>query len=105
MLGDELGLIASRERETEFVDPSDYPLELDPVRKEHRDGDIALLNVPQERVLQRLDGHAVSYFRCCARCLFSSNMVTRPFPKTAFSLSSATISRLFCGFCSLFFLM
>src|SRR3954467_14857575 len=45
------------------------------------------------------------YVRCWARCLFISNMVTRFLPNTAWSFSSATISRLFCGSWSLFFLM
>src|SRR3954470_17434131 len=47
----------------------------------------------------------LSYFRCWARCLFISNMVTRFLPNTAWSFSSAMISRLFCGSWSLFFLM
>src|SRR5215212_2681854 len=44
--------------------------------------------------------------RCWARYLFISNMVTllRP-PNTAWRLVSAMISRLFCGFWSLCFLM
>ncbi len=33
-----------------------------------------------------------------ARCLFISNIVTLSLPKTFFSFSSATISRLFSGF-------
>src|SRR5215204_6303630 len=45
------------------------------------------------------------YVRCWARCLFISNMLTLSLPNTARSLSSATISRLFCGFWRLFFLM
>src|SRR6476659_11423491 len=44
-----------------------------------------------------------TYFRWFDRCLFISNMLTRSLPpKTFFSLSSARISRLFCGFCRLF---
>ena len=35
------------------------------------------------------------YDRCLDRCLFISNMVQRSLPKIFFSLSSATISRLF----------
>src|SRR4051794_40296774 len=38
------------------------------------------------------------YFRCWARCLFISNIVTLFLPNTFSSLSSALISRLFCGF-------
>src|SRR5690606_34580047 len=46
------------------------------------------------------------YFRWAARRLFIPNRLTRSLPpNTALSLSSATISRLFCGFCRLFFLM
>src|SRR5215213_10301474 len=45
------------------------------------------------------------YLRCWARCLFISNMVTRVLPNTAWSFSSAMISRLFCGSWSLCFLM
>ena len=37
-------------------------------------------------------------FRCAARCLFISNIVHLSLPKTFLSLSSARISRLFCGF-------
>ena len=37
-------------------------------------------------------------FRWAARCLFISNMEHLSLPKTFLSLSSATISRLFCGF-------
>jgi hypothetical protein len=50
-------------------------------------------------------GAAGLYVRCWARCLFISNMVTRFLPNTAWSFSSAMISRLFCGSWSLFFLM
>src|SRR4051794_21969191 len=52
----------------------------------------------------RLDGLAL-YSRCWARCLFISNMLTLSLPNTARSLSSALISRLFCGFWSLCVLM
>src|SRR4051812_21360287 len=40
------------------------------------------------------------HFRCCARCLFISNMVTFFLPNTGSSLLSARISRRFAGFCS-----
>ena len=45
------------------------------------------------------------HLRCWARCLFISNIVTDFLPNTFSSLSSALISRLFCGFWRLFFLM
>jgi hypothetical protein len=45
------------------------------------------------------------HFRCCARCLFISNMVTLSLPKTLRSLLSARISRRSSGFCRLFALM
>ena len=38
------------------------------------------------------------YFRCWARCLFISNMLTLSLPNTARSLPSAMISRLLVGF-------
>ena len=38
------------------------------------------------------------HFRCWARYLFISNIVTLSLPKTALSLSSAMISRLFASF-------
>lgn len=41
------------------------------------------------------------YFRCWARCLFISNIVTLSLPNTFRSLSSARISRPSFGFCSL----
>ena len=47
----------------------------------------------------------VAYFRWFERCLFISNIVQRSLPKTLRSLSSARISRLFCGFCRLFLRM
>src|SRR4051795_12555249 len=50
-------------------------------------------------------GVAGLYVRYWARCLFISNMVTRFLPNTAWSFSSAIISRLFCGSWRLFFLM
>jgi hypothetical protein len=40
------------------------------------------------------------YFRCWARCLFISNIVTFFAPNTASSFSSARISRRSSGFCS-----
>src|SRR5690348_3137861 len=44
--------------------------------------------------------------RCCAKCLFISNMLTLSLPSnTARSLSSARISRFFAGFCRLLALM
>src|SRR4051794_7232873 len=48
---------------------------------------------------QRLRSACI-HFRCCARCLFISNMVTFFFPNTGSSLASARISRRFAGFCS-----
>src|SRR6185312_11277597 len=46
------------------------------------------------------------YFRWFERCLFISNMLTRSLPpKIGLSVESAMISRLFCGFCRLFFRM
>ena len=39
------------------------------------------------------------HFRCWARCLFISNMVTFFFPNTGSSVASARISRRFAGFC------
>jgi hypothetical protein len=57
VLEDELGLIVSRERETEFVDVADDALEFDSICKEQRHGHVLLLNVPQERVLQRFGSH------------------------------------------------
>jgi hypothetical protein len=41
---------------------------------------------------------AQPYFRCCARYLFISNIVTLSLPKIGLSLSSARISRRFSGF-------
>src|SRR6185503_2104480 len=53
-----------------------------------------------------MTGWAEAYFRWFDRCLFISNMLTRSLPpKTFFSLSSARISLLFCGFCRLFLRM
>src|SRR3954452_10105722 len=47
-----------------------------------------------------------TYFRWFERCLFISNMLTRSLPpKIGFSVESAMISRLFCGFCRLFLRM
>ena len=40
------------------------------------------------------------HVRCCARCLFISNIVTFFVPDTASSFASARISRRFSGFCS-----
>src|SRR4051794_19300974 len=45
------------------------------------------------------------YLRWPARSLFISNIVTFFLPKTGSSLSSARISRLFWGFCRLYFLI
>jgi hypothetical protein len=45
------------------------------------------------------------YFKCCARYLFISNIVTLSFPKIGLSLLSARISRRFSGFCRFCFLM
>src|ERR671932_2492210 len=58
-----------------------------------------------DRPLQARTALVQLHFRCWKRCLFISNMVTRSFPNTAFSLPSATISRLFSGFWRLCFLM
>src|ERR671932_793999 len=58
-----------------------------------------------DRPLQARTALVRLHFRCWKRCLFISNMVTRSFPNTAFSLPSATISRLFSGFWRLCFLM
>ena len=52
-----------------------------------------------------LAGSAISYVRCCEKNLFISNMVALSLPKIFLSASSATISRLFAGFCRLFALM
>jgi hypothetical protein len=38
-----------------------------------------------------------NYFKCFPTSLVISNILTRDFPKTALSLSSALISRLFLG--------
>ena len=57
----------------------------DAPRGEHR---------PRARMTDEL---GANYFRCCARCLFISNMVTFFLPKIGSSLSSARISRLFWG--------
>ena len=47
-----------------------------------------------------------TYFRWFDRCLFISNMLTRSLPpKIGLRVASATISRLFCGFCRLFLRM
>lgn len=52
-------------------------------------------------------GHraAQPYFKCCAKYLFISNIVTLSFPKIGLSLLSARISRRFSGFCRFCFLM
>src|SRR4051812_11495576 len=50
-------------------------------------------------------GDGSGHFRCWARCLFISNMVTLSLPNTLRSLSSARISRRFSGFCRLLALM
>src|SRR3954454_4446202 len=56
---------------------------------------------PCRSATNRLTGRpAWPHFRCCARCLFISNMVTFFFPNTGSSLASARISRRFAGFCS-----
>src|SRR5215207_9568722 len=66
---------------------------------------------PVERLepqpLRRRRKHLVErpYERCCARCLFISNIVTFFAPKIGSSFSSARISRLFSGFWRLFDLM
>ena len=44
-----------------------------------------------------------SYFRCCARYLFISNIVHLSRPNTFFRFASARISRLSAGFCKLCF--
>src|SRR6202012_5733165 len=60
---------------------------------------------PQERAVAARVPDPLSYLRCPASNLFISNMVTFFLPNTGSSLSSARISRLFCGFCRLYFLM
>src|ERR1700730_9269532 len=47
----------------------------------------------------------IDYFRCLLTALAIWNISIFFAPKTACNLSSARISRLFCGFCSLCFLM
>src|SRR4051794_35102968 len=61
----------------------------------------------QQQVLamQRLGSGELHQVKCCARCLFISNMVTLSLPNTLRSLSSARISRRFSGFCKLLDLM
>ena len=49
---------------------------------------------------------ALAYFKCLPTSLVISNMLTEAFPpKTALSVASALIIRLFFASCSLFFLM
>jgi hypothetical protein len=57
------------------------------------------------RMVTAIDLARSGYVRCCARCLFISNMVTLSLPNTLRSLSSARISRRFSGFCRLCVLM
>jgi len=86
------------------------------LRIEFDDG-LMLLVAPESRLCHIRKGPAVSrepsflhavtrdYFRWFERCLFISNIVQRSLPNTLRSLSSAMISRLFCGFCRLFLRM
>src|SRR5215213_5717204 len=55
-------------------------------------------------LLQSAERRGSFYVRCWARCLFISNMVTRFLPNTAWSFSSAMISRLLAGSWRLTFL-
>src|SRR4051795_10777956 len=48
-------------------------------------------------LLQSAERLGSFYVRCWARCLFISNMLTRSLPNTAWSFSSALISRLLAG--------
>ena len=57
-----------------------------------------LIRLNVARPFQTRAPGAQPYFRCCAKYLFISNIVTLSLPKTCLSLSSARISRRFSGF-------
>ena len=76
---------------------------------QHMDDKAEATDVARAAAAERGAGRMVlrvrAHFRCWARCLFISNMVTLSLPNTLRSLSSARISRRFSGFCRLLDLM